>query len=191
MLVDHDDNELMKKIQAGDKSAFEYLVHKYSSSVSAFLNCKVEACHVDDLSQETFLRIWKHRDKYNPIESSSFTSWLNTIIFNLCKTHYKACHRQKKIKESYIEKIRNLNGESKIIIQDKIDLISKTFDFIPPKERRMIKDYHFYGIPIKTIARTHNVNYSHVAYVIYKKYPQDELFSKIKKLVLKVQEGGK
>ena len=68
--------------QAGDEAAFERLVEAYSGRVYALLT-RFLGRHParEDLVQETFLRVVRARDRYEP--TARFTTWLYRIVFNL------------------------------------------------------------------------------------------------------------
>jgi len=68
--------------QAGDDAAFERLVEAYSGRVYALLT-RFLGRHParEDLVQETFLRVVRARDRYEP--TARFTTWLYRIVFNL------------------------------------------------------------------------------------------------------------
>jgi RNA polymerase sigma-70 factor (ECF subfamily) len=77
------EEELMRRIAAGDRRAFELLVKRYSKPILnfnyRFLGDPAEA---EDLTQEVFLRVWKAAGTYRP--QARFTTWLYRIAANLC-----------------------------------------------------------------------------------------------------------
>ena len=85
----HTTNEdLMCRVTAGDKHAFEALVHRHQrpvlNFVFRFLGDRAEA---EDLTQEVFLRVWKSAKTYKP--DAKFTTWLYRISINLCINRQK------------------------------------------------------------------------------------------------------
>ncbi len=73
---------LMVAWQAGDEGAFDRLVEAYSGRVYALLT-RFLGRHParEDLVQETFLRVIRARERYEP--AARFTTWLYRIVFNL------------------------------------------------------------------------------------------------------------
>lgn len=73
----------MRLIKKGDVRAFEILVSRHQRATFnlalRFLNDSDEA---EDLAQEVFIRVYKAAETYSP--DAKFTTWLYTIVRNLC-----------------------------------------------------------------------------------------------------------
>ncbi len=82
------DEDLIAKCAKGDMSAFELLVHRYQDPLINYIHRSINDYHrAEDLSQETFLRVFKNANRYRP--SASFKSWLYTIATNLCRNEVR------------------------------------------------------------------------------------------------------
>jgi len=82
------DEELMIKCRNGDMSAFELLVSRYQNAILNFIYRLIGDYHrAEDLSQETFLRMFKSASKYEP--RAQFKNWLYRIAVNLCKNEVR------------------------------------------------------------------------------------------------------
>lgn len=82
------DEELMMRCRNGDISAFELLVSRYKDRIINFINHSIRDYHrAEDLTQETFLRIFKNSNRYTP--KSYFKNWLYKIASNLCKNEIR------------------------------------------------------------------------------------------------------
>ncbi|MBI2466590.1 MAG: sigma-70 family RNA polymerase sigma factor [Candidatus Rokubacteria bacterium] len=76
------DEMLMDEVRAGSPAAFEALYDRHHRSVFAFLLRSLgERRKAEDLLQETFLRVFAHREGYRP--TAGFRTWLFTIARNL------------------------------------------------------------------------------------------------------------
>ena len=74
--------QLMLAWQAGDEAAFDDLVEAYSGRVYALLTRFLgQSSRREDLVQETFIRVLRARDRYQP--TARFSTWLYRIVFNL------------------------------------------------------------------------------------------------------------
>jgi len=74
--------ELMLAYQGGEEEAFDQLVERYSSMVWSLLTRFLGQREArEDLVQETFLRVVKARDRYQP--SARFSTYLYRIVYNL------------------------------------------------------------------------------------------------------------
>lgn len=76
------DQELMLAVKAGDRAAFEALYGRYRDRLHAFLvRYTGDPATAQDLFQETFLRVFRDRARYQP--RAAFATWLFTIARNL------------------------------------------------------------------------------------------------------------
>jgi RNA polymerase sigma-70 factor (ECF subfamily) len=76
------DLELMLAVKAGDRTAFEQLYRRYRDRLYAFLvRYTGDPSSAQDLFQETFLRVFRYRARYEP--RAAFATWLYTIARNL------------------------------------------------------------------------------------------------------------
>jgi len=63
----YSDIELMSRFQSGDESAFATIVHRYQNQlVNFFAKMGVYTYDPVDLVQDTFVRLYKYRDRYKP-----------------------------------------------------------------------------------------------------------------------------
>ncbi|MXV72947.1 sigma-70 family RNA polymerase sigma factor [Candidatus Poribacteria bacterium] len=82
------DEDLMMKCGKGDTGAFELLVRRYQNPLINYIHRSIDDYHrSEDLSQETFLRVFKSANRYEP--TASFRSWLYTIATNLCRNEIR------------------------------------------------------------------------------------------------------
>ena len=79
----NDDVELIQCILAGDENAFERLIQKYQRQVHAHVLRKIGDFQIaEDITQETFLRIYQKLDTLN--HPTQFSKWLYAIVDHLC-----------------------------------------------------------------------------------------------------------
>lgn len=73
----------MGLIRKGDEKAFELLVARHQRSVyNLALRFLRDSDEAEDLTQDVFIRIYKAAATYTP--EARFTTWLYTIVRNLC-----------------------------------------------------------------------------------------------------------
>jgi hypothetical protein len=76
------DNDLVREFIAGNEAAFTQLVTKYKDPITNYINVMVGDYDVAiDLSQETFLRVYKNITRYSNIYQ--FSTWIYRIATNL------------------------------------------------------------------------------------------------------------
>jgi RNA polymerase sigma-70 factor (ECF subfamily) len=77
------DEELMGLVQKQDISAFEELFRRYEQRIFAFFwRLSANRQEAEDGIQETFLRLWKARVRYEP------TGKFSTYLFQTAKNHF-------------------------------------------------------------------------------------------------------
>jgi len=82
----HTDLELVKRVQAGDKSAFDVLVLKYQQKVINLVMRYVHDPHIAmDISQESFIKAYRGLKNFRG--DSAFYTWLYRISINTAKNH--------------------------------------------------------------------------------------------------------
>jgi len=90
IIIDADarDRADMEKLRAGHEAALNDLMARHATPVFHFL-CRMVGNEDDanDLAQETFVRVFKSRDRYRA--EQKFSTWLFTIAANLTRNHFR------------------------------------------------------------------------------------------------------
>ena len=80
-----DDVVLIRRILAGDETAFAELVKKYQKPVHTLAWRKIGDFHIaEDITQETFLKVYQRLHTLK--DPNQFSGWLYVITANLCAT---------------------------------------------------------------------------------------------------------
>ncbi len=102
----YDDNDLALQASRGKVASFKALVERYQKQAYFYARGMVRnSDDAYDLSQEAFVRVYRHLKKFNP--AYPFKVWLFHILSNLCKNHL----RQKKTRDRIIVSSEDV-GES-------------------------------------------------------------------------------
>lgn len=87
------DLELVRRVQAGQKNAFDLLVRKYQHKVFAIISRYIHNhAEAQDVAQDTFLRAYRALGNFRG--ESAFYTWLYTIATNTAKNHLVAMGRR-------------------------------------------------------------------------------------------------
>lgn len=79
----------MARVQARDSGALERLMDRHVGALHGYLyRMNSNLPDVDDLCQETFLRVWQHAARWRP-QRARFSTWLFRIGRNLCIDQYR------------------------------------------------------------------------------------------------------
>lgn len=88
------DEELISRFQNDDNDAFKEIVMRYKDRIVNFLfRFTGNKESAEDLSQDTFLKLYKNKHRYSEI--AKFSTWLYTIALNEAKSNYR---KEKKLK---------------------------------------------------------------------------------------------
>jgi RNA polymerase sigma-70 factor (ECF subfamily) len=87
------DLQLVRRVQYGDKRAFELLVAKYQRRISRLLARMIrEPADVEDVAQEAFIKAYRALPSFRG--ESAFYTWLYRIAINTAKNHFAAQGRR-------------------------------------------------------------------------------------------------
>ena len=87
------DQELVERVQNGDKKAFDLLVLKYQSKIVNLIGRFVHDPHeAQDVAQEAFLKAYRALGKFRG--DSAFYTWIYRIAINTAKNHLVAQNRR-------------------------------------------------------------------------------------------------
>ncbi|MDM7915299.1 MAG: sigma-70 family RNA polymerase sigma factor [Candidatus Eisenbacteria bacterium] len=105
----------MEEIVRGSEAAFAALVQRYQNRiinlVSRFIGDRDRA---QEIAQETFLRVFIHRERYRP--SGKFSTWLYTIAMNLAKNEIRRRVRARGVVS--LDKLLEATGDSGAFVAD-------------------------------------------------------------------------
>lgn len=88
------DEALFERYQDGDERAFSELAARYEPQIKGFLFKRLkDEDRVQDLTQDTFLRVHRARERYDT--GRKFSTWIYTIASNLLKNEYRNRSRRR------------------------------------------------------------------------------------------------
>lgn len=95
------DQELVERVQTGDKAAFDLLVRKYQNKVVKLVSRYVQdGNEALDVAQEAFIKAYRALGSFRG--ESAFYTWLYRVSINTAKNHLVAQGRQPVSNESEI-----------------------------------------------------------------------------------------
>jgi RNA polymerase sigma-70 factor (ECF subfamily) len=117
------DKELIELVKGNDTRAFSVLVDRYKVKLFNLLYRMIQNREeAEDILQETFLRVFRERNSYDP--TFAFSTWIYTIALNLCRNELK---RKKRFKFFGIDLIKN-DKRFAVETEIKTDFISSTLE---------------------------------------------------------------
>lgn len=154
------DRDLIEQYFKGDKKALEILISRYLNQVYGFtFYLTKNAADADDITQETFVKIWKNLKKYDP--TKNFKTWILTIAKNTALDFFK-----KKKMLTFSDFINN-NDDASLLetipdpepLPDEIFLkkdlaieLNKIIEQLPKTDQLIIKLHHQQELTFQEIA---------------------------------------
>lgn len=84
-----EEDELVRRVADGDRSAFRELVTAHQRALSAYAQRMLgDRTAAEDVVQETFLRLWLRAGRFRP-DRARLTTWLHNIAHNLCVDDFR------------------------------------------------------------------------------------------------------
>ena len=146
----NDDFALIQRILTGDETAFANLISKYQRQVHAYALQKIGDFHIaEDITQETFLRVYQHLETLN--DPTQFSRWLYQIANHLCI----AWHRKNRLQTQPLEEIHVSEIETepysryvasereKVSAEAQRDLVKKLLAELKESDREVITLHYF------------------------------------------------
>jgi RNA polymerase sigma-70 factor (ECF subfamily) len=81
------DEALVGRLARGDEAALAELLRRWERPLSAFLYRHTGGRDVDDLYQETWIRVVRHAGRFD--RGKRFSTWLFQIAVNLCRDWHR------------------------------------------------------------------------------------------------------
>jgi RNA polymerase sigma-70 factor (ECF subfamily) len=146
------DQDLVARVQNGDKQAFRHLVERYSRSVFklAFRMTRTEH-DAEDVVQESFLRAYRQIHHYR--SDSSFGTWIYRIASNHSLDLLRARQRHAVSTGKLPETASSAPSAERLVFAGEIrDGIEEAFETLSPQERAAFALRHYEGQSIDEIA---------------------------------------
>ena len=87
------DEELVKRVQSGEKAAFDILVRKYEHKIANVISRYIrDSSEVQDVAQEAFIKAYRALPNFRG--DSAFYTWLYRIAINTAKNFLVASNRR-------------------------------------------------------------------------------------------------
>lgn len=155
------DQELVKRVQSGDKNAFNLLVTKYQQKVANLVMRYVKNhSDVSDIVQEAFIKAYRALPNFRG--DSAFYTWLYRIAVNCAKNHLVANNRRPSSSNVDVDDAENYDAgdalrvnasPEKLLLSEEIkSVIFKTIDKLPEDLRVAINLRELDGLSYEEIA---------------------------------------
>ena len=162
------DQQLVERVQRGDKQAFDLLVIKYQRKLARLLSQFIrDAAEVEDVAQETFIKAYRALPSFRG--DSAFYTWLYRIGINTAKNFLVTQGRRAPTMtsagfdiedaENFEEgsQLREMNTpESELMSKQIAETVNQTLQELPEELRKAITLREIEGISYEEIATIMN-----------------------------------
>jgi RNA polymerase sigma-70 factor (ECF subfamily) len=140
----------MVQLQAGDEGALAVLMDRYKGPLYGFLSRRVDDSAVDDLFQESWLRVVRARDRFDP--RRRFSTWVFQIANNLCRDR----GRRRAVEIRHLEELARSRGDavertSPPPVELRLDM-RRRLDALPERLREVLVLRYYQQLPERDIA---------------------------------------
>ena len=156
------DLELVKRVQRGEKSAFDLLVLKYQHRIGAVIGRFVpDHAEAQDIAQESFMRAYRALQNFRG--DAQFYTWLYRIAVNTAKNHLVAMKRRPPTSDVEVEDAEHFTGarmqdndtpEHELLREEIAREVSQTVAALPEELRQAITLREVEGLSYEEIAET-------------------------------------
>ena len=149
------EKELLLKVASGDKEAFGQLYDFYAPKIFRFVRLKVGSqVLAEDLTSESFLRIWEYLKKEGKEIEESFQALLYKIARNLLVDHYKRKSSQEiLLGDDFRDFLLKQPAKDEIVLKESAEEIHKAIVQIKDEYQNVIIWYYIDELSVPEIAK--------------------------------------
>ncbi len=160
------DAELVARVKAGDKKAFDLLVLKYQRKIMRLLSRMIrDQAEVEDVAQEAFIKAYRALPQFRG--DSAFYTWLYRIAINTARNWLSSNSRRPSTPSSYenedgetFDEMDNLTDnttpESELASRQIAQTVNKAIEDLPEDLRTAIVLREIEGMSYEDIAQSMN-----------------------------------
>lgn len=170
-----ENSELITRVKAGDRDAFNELYGIYWASLVNYAGLIVDDEAAEDVVQDVFVRVWTQRSKLHDTDSlrsyllrAVYNTALNTLKKRSHDTDYRT-YAARQIEQSCYRHYDPDNSEiiRKLYSKELAAAIDEAIDTLPPKCREVFRLSHIDGLTDREIGARLGISLSTVENHIY------------------------
>ena len=166
-----DDQHYINRVMKGDTNAFAVLVERYKDMVFTLsLKMLKDREEAEEVSQDTFLKIYKSLSKFNG--ESKFSTWIYKVAFNTCLDRLKKNKRSQPVAamDAFTEQeaISLTNVLDSIEERERKQMIQDCLDGLPGEDSFLLTLYYFEEHSLEEIAKIIGINPNNVKIRLYR-----------------------
>ncbi len=157
------DDEIIRKLRAGDPAALEKLMDKYIPYVSAIVwNILWQSMSKEDAEEvvsDVFVSAWRQASQ---IQSEATKAWLGAVARNKAKSALRKCSQELSLEEDFLELPGEDTPSSHLERREERELVQRAVDQLPVPDREVFLRHYYYAQSVAEIAGYMHLNQSTV-----------------------------
>jgi len=176
---DKDEPSLIKRINQGDKKAFENIYIKYHIVLFDFIMNRLHSIEVsEEITQNIFLKIWQRRESLHPDGN------LRAYLYQCARNAINNYIRHENIKNKYLNEQESFQSnpmtpEKKLLNTELKNFLETAISELPTKRRKIFLYAFEEGLPRKEISERLGISIKTV---------EDHLWKALKSLRYRISE---
>jgi RNA polymerase sigma-70 factor (ECF subfamily) len=160
------DGEQLERALAGDRRAFDRLVHGHESRLRGFIARRVGPDSVDDVLQDTLLAGWTGLQRFD--RRSGFKAWLYGIALHKCVDWARRRGRTR-LEVPLVDGLAGLQSPEALYAAAELrETVRGVLDRLPPPQREVLELYYYAELTLAEIAAVVGRNLNTVKYQFYR-----------------------
>jgi RNA polymerase sigma-70 factor, ECF subfamily len=141
--ADVDETDLMRRIGSGDAQAYRAIADRYFPKVFRFATRVLgDGNEAEDITQETFLRLWQHAHTWTP--RAKLSTWLHQIAKNLCLDRLR---RKRPASAEVLDALPGSLNPASLFQQKRLaERVQLAMNSLPARQRMALTLVHYEGV---------------------------------------------
>ena len=140
-MVEKDDRRVVERVLAGSESAFRQIGDQHSQRIFNYARRMTRnSTEAEDIAQETFIRFWVSRDRFDP-SRVKLTTWLHRIAHNLCIDYFR--RRQLQERQVPVQSDSQDSPDTDYELSIRAAVVNKALMTLPERQRSAIVLCHY------------------------------------------------
>lgn len=173
-MAQDNDSRLARKVQKGDRRAFEQLLARYERPIFSFIaHFFQDRALCEDLTQETFLRAYRFIASYRP--KQKLATWLFAIARNLCIDELRRLRKASTVDIGSVDpEVLVTDGAGggnplhAAIATQEAALITRALAKLPEKYRTCIILFYYNEMSYEDISRVMDISMSNTKILLFR-----------------------
>lgn len=150
-----EDLVLVRAAQAGDLDAFDQIITRHQSTMTAMLHrFATNRADLEDMVQETFVRAWRALPQWRP--DKPFLHWLKRIAANIglefCRRHQRSPFSRLVQPTEDAHPLDHIASEESAAAGESLASAQFILSHLPPDDRALLTLLHLEQMPLSEIA---------------------------------------